>query len=95
MNITDVGHLSSDSDTGEDKMVKSAKKAHKSVLDIAKFYTEAFFEDFKKLNIKKPETVEPATNLIDDWKTIRESVRFYRAKGHSVRVLKGEIDIKH
>ena len=67
MNITDVGHLSSDSDTGEDKMVKSAKKAHKSVLDIAKFYTEAFFEDFKKLNIKKPETVEPATNLIDDY----------------------------
>ena len=67
MNITDVGHLSSDSDTGEDKMVKSAKKAHKSVLDIAKFYTEAFFEDFKKLNIKKPETIEPATNLIDDY----------------------------
>lgn len=67
MNITDVGHLSSDSDTGEDKMVKSAKKQNKSVLDIAKFYTEAFFKDFEKLNIKKPETIEPATNLIDDY----------------------------
>ena len=67
MNITDVGHLSSDSDTGDDKMVKSAKKAHKSVLDIAKFYTEAFFNDFSKLNIKMPDVVEPATNLIDEY----------------------------
>ena len=67
MNITDVGHLSSDSDTGDDKMVKSAKKAHKSVLDIAKFYTEAFFNDFSKLNIKMPDVVEPATNLINEY----------------------------
>lgn len=67
MNITDVGHLSSDSDTGDDKMVSSAKKQHKTVLDIAKFYTEAFFNDFKKLNIKKPDIIEPATNLIDDY----------------------------
>ena len=67
MNITDVGHLSSDSDTGDDKMVKSAKEAHKSVLDIAKFYTEAFFNDFSKLNIKMPDVVEPATNLINEY----------------------------
>ena len=67
MNITDVGHLTSDSDSGDDKMVKSAKKQNKSVLDIAKFYTDAFFSDFKKLNIKKPETIEPATNLINDY----------------------------
>ena len=67
MNITDVGHLSSDSDTGDDKMVKSAKKAHKSVLDIAKFYTEAFFNDFSKLNIKMPDVVESATNLINEY----------------------------
>ena len=67
MNITDVGHLSSDSDTGDDKMVKSAKKAHKSVLDIAKFYTEAFFNDFSKQNIKMPDVVEPATNLINEY----------------------------
>ena len=67
MNITDVGHLSSDADTGEDKMVKSAKSQNKSVLDIAKFYTDAFFKDFVKLNIKKPEIIEPATNLIPEY----------------------------
>ena len=67
MNITDVGHLSGDSDYGEDKMVKSAKTQNKTVLDIAKFYTEAFFDDFKKLNIKKPEIKEPATNLIPEY----------------------------
>lgn len=67
MNITDVGHLSSDSDSGEDKMVKSAEKEHKSVLDLAKYYTEAFFEDFKRLNIRKPEIVVPATTMINDY----------------------------
>ncbi len=67
MNITDVGHLSSDADTGEDKMLKGAKREHKSVLDIAKFYTEAFFKDFKSLNIKKPDTVVPATTEIDEY----------------------------
>ena len=67
MNITDVGHLSSDADTGEDKMVKSAKKEQKTVLDIARFYTEAFFEDTEKLNIKKPEIVSPATENIDEY----------------------------
>ncbi len=67
MNITDVGHLSSDADTGEDKMVNSAKKEHKTVLDIAHFYTEAFFKDTEKLNIKKPEIVSPATENIDEY----------------------------
>lgn len=67
MNITDVGHLSSDADTGEDKMVKSAKKEQKTVLDIARFYTEAFFKDTEKLNIKKPEIVSPATENIDEY----------------------------
>ena len=65
MNITDVGHLSSDSDSGEDKMLKSAKKEHKSVLDIAKFYTDAFMNDTRKLNIKWPSIVSPATDNID------------------------------
>ncbi len=64
MNITDVGHLSSDSDTGEDKMVKGAIKEHKSVLELAKFYTDKFFDDCAKLNIKKPEIVVPATTCI-------------------------------
>ncbi len=67
MNITDVGHLTSDADTGDDKMVEGAKREHKSVMEIAKFYTDAFFEDCKKLNIKTPDVVEPATNCIDDF----------------------------
>ncbi len=65
MNITDVGHLKSDSDSGEDKMVTSAKKEHKSVMDIAKFYTDAFFKDFEAINCKMPEVVSPATDNID------------------------------
>lgn len=65
MNITDVGHLTSDSDTGEDKMLKGARREHKTVYEIADFYTKAFFEDTKKLNIKKPETVEKASDHID------------------------------
>ena len=67
MNITDVGHLSSDGDTGEDKMLAGAKREHKSVMDIAKFYTDAFMEDCKKLCIKRPDVVEPATNCISEF----------------------------
>ncbi|MGN8896590.1 cysteine--tRNA ligase [Flavonifractor sp. HCP28S3_F3] len=67
MNITDVGHLASDADTGEDKMVKGAKREHKSVLEIAQFYTDAFFADCKKLNIKYPDVVQPATGMIDSY----------------------------
>ncbi len=67
MNITDVGHLASDADTGEDKMLKGAKRENKTVMDIAKFYTDAFFADCDKLNIKRPEVVEPATNCISEY----------------------------
>ena len=67
MNITDVGHLSSDADTGDDKMVSGAKRENKTVMDIAKFYTDAFFADCEKLNIKKPEVVVPATSMIDSY----------------------------
>ena len=67
MNITDVGHLSSDADEGEDKMLKGAKRENKSVMEIAKFYTDAFFADCAKLNIKTPDVVEPATNCIDSF----------------------------
>ena len=67
MNITDVGHLSSDADTGEDKMLKGAKREHKTVMEIAQFYTDAFFEDCRKLNIRKPDTVQPATGCIDEY----------------------------
>lgn len=67
MNITDVGHLTSDGDTGEDKMLKGAKREHKSVMDIARFYTDAFMEDCRRLRIKRPDVVEPATNCIPDF----------------------------
>ena len=67
MNITDVGHLTSDADTGEDKMLKGARREHKTVLEIARFYTDAFFEDCRKLRIRTPDIVQPATGCIDDF----------------------------
>lgn len=67
MNITDVGHLTSDADSGEDKMLKGAKREHKTVMEIAEFYRNAFFADCGKLNIKTPDVVEPATNCIPEF----------------------------
>ena len=67
MNITDVGHLTSDADEGEDKMLKGAKRERKTVMEIAKFYTDAFFADCAKLNIKTPDIVAPATSCIDSF----------------------------
>ncbi len=67
MNITDVGHLKSDSDSGEDKMVASAKKEHKTVMDIAKYYTDAFFKDFDAINCRRPDIISPATDNIDEY----------------------------
>lgn len=74
MNITDVGHLTSDSDSGEDKMVKSALKEHKTVMDIARFYTDAFFHDFDLVNNRMPDVVSPATANIDEYIKIIESL---------------------
>ena len=74
MNITDVGHLASDADTGEDKMLKGAKREHKTVMEIAQYYTDAFFEDCRKLNIKRPDVVQPATGLIGDFIKIVEGL---------------------
>ena len=65
MNITDVGHLTSDSDSGEDKMLKAAKKENKTSMEIAKFYTEAFFKDYDKLNMARPDILRNATDEID------------------------------
>ena len=76
MNITDVGHLSSDADTGEDKMLKGAKREHKTVMEVAKFYADAFFEDCRKLNIKKAEFKE-------DVKPIDEECQCYTCKNFS------------
>ena len=67
MNITDVGHLSSDGDTGEDKMLKGAKREHKSVMEVAKEYTDAFFKDFTAVHNRMPDVVEPATNCIPEF----------------------------
>ena len=74
MNITDVGHLASDADTGEDKMLKGAKRENKSVMEIAQYYTDAFFADCEKLNIKKPEIVQPATGCIPEFITMVEGL---------------------
>ncbi len=65
MNITDVGHLTSDADTGEDKMAKGAKREGKTVYEIADFYTEAFLNDMRSLNIKVPSIIEKASDNID------------------------------
>lgn len=65
MNITDVGHLTSDSDSGEDKMEVAKKRENKTAMEIAKFYTEAFFMDFQSLNCKMPDIISPATENID------------------------------
>ena len=86
MNITDVGHLTSDGDTGDDKMLKGAKREHKTVMEIAKFYTDAFFSDCEKLNIKKPDTVVPATTYIDEFirviSTLMDKGYAYEAGGN-------------
>lgn len=66
MNITDVGHLVSDADEGEDKMIKSAKEMHKDPKEIAEYYTKLFFEDLKALNIETPEIVCKATDHIKE-----------------------------
>lgn len=67
MNITDVGHMVSDGDTGEDKMAVGAKREGKTVEEIAEFYTEAFFKDLEKLNIKRPEVIEKASSHIEEY----------------------------
>ena len=86
MNITDVGHLSSDGDTGEDKMLKGARRENKTVLEIAKYYTDAFFADCEKLHIKLPDVIEPATNCIPEFikmiETLLEKGYAYEAGGN-------------
>ncbi len=74
MNITDVGHLSSDADTGEDKMLKGARREHKTVMEVAKYYTDAFFDDCRKLNIRTPDVVQPATGLVDEFIRVIQSL---------------------
>lgn len=80
MNITDVGHLESDADDGEDKMLKGAKRENKTVWEIAQYYTDAFFSDIDKLNIKKPEIIGRATDYIDDY---IEFIKVLEDKGYT------------
>ena len=74
MNITDVGHLSGDADEGEDKMVKTAEERGKSVLDIADFYTQAFFKDTDRMNITRPTVICKATEHIADMIALIERI---------------------
>ena len=80
MNITDVGHLVSDGDEGEDKMLKSAREEHKSPLEIAEHYTKLFFRDLERLNIETPEVVCKATDHI---KEMLEMVQKIMEKGYA------------
>jgi len=80
MNITDVGHLTGDGDDGEDKMEKSARESGRSVWDIAKFYTDAFFRDYDSLNIIRPDIVCPATQHIPQ---MIELIKRLEAGGHT------------
>lgn len=66
MNITDVGHLVSDGDDGEDKMLKSAREENKSPMEIAKYYTDLFFQDLERLNVETPEIICRATDHIKE-----------------------------
>lgn len=86
MNITDVGHLESDADEGEDKMLKGALREKKTVWEVAAYYTDAFFIDCEKLNIKKPDVIAKATDYIDDYivfiKGLEEKGYTYFANGN-------------
>ena len=86
MNITDVGHLVSDSDEGEDKMEKGSAREGKSVWDIARFYTEAFFKDYEKLNCIKASVICPATDYIPEMLAL---VKTLEDKGFTYRTADG------
>lgn len=80
MNITDVGHLTGDNDDGDDKMVKTAEERHQSVLDVAKFYTDAFMSDIDELNIRHPDVICKATEHIPE---MIDLIKKIEANGHT------------
>ncbi len=86
MNITDIGHLTGDADSGEDKMLKTAQERHESVLEVAKFYTDAFLNDIDSLNIIRPDVICKATEhvqeMIDLIKQIEANGHTYMAGGN-------------
>lgn len=83
MNITDIGHLSDDGDDGEDKMLKTARERSQSVLEIAQFYTDAFFNDIDRLNIKRPTITCKATDHVQD---MIELIKKIENNGHTYMV---------
>ena len=80
MNITDIGHLTGDADDGDDKMLRTARERHQSVLEVAQFYTDAFFRDFDALNILRPDVVCKATDHIQE---MIELIKRIEANGHT------------
>ena len=86
MNITDIGHLSDDADSGEDKMLLGARREHKSVKELAAFYTDAFFKDCAALNIRRPDVVAPATEEVAEFirviSVLEEKGYAYKAGGN-------------
>lgn len=86
MNITDVGHLTSDADEGDDKMLIASQREHKTPWEIAKYYTDVFMADVKKLNIDLPEHICPATSVINE---IIEFVEGLLEKGFAYETSKG------
>ena len=86
MNITDVGHLTSDADEGEDKMLVASQREHKSPWEIAKFYTDVFMQDAKKLGVDLPEHIVPATSVINE---MIEFVKALIEKGFAYETSKG------
>lgn len=86
MNITDVGHLTSDADEGDDKMLVASKRENKSPWEIAEYYTKIFMEDIKKLNITMPKEVVPATTVIPE---IIDFVKGLVEKGYAYETSKG------
>lgn len=86
MNITDVGHLESDADDGEDKMEKAAKKENKNPYEIAAFYEDIFFKDMGRLNIEKPEIIAKATDHIQEMESF---VKELLEKGYAYETSKG------
>ena len=82
MNITDIGHLTGDDDSGEDKMLKTAAERHQSVLEVAQFYTDAFFRDIERLNIRRPDIVCKATEHVEDMIALIKKIE---ANGHTYK----------
>ncbi len=80
MNVTDVGHLTGDNDNGDDKMVKTAEERHQSVLEVAKFYTDAFLADIDSLNIRRPDVICKATEHIQE---MIDLIKKIEANGHT------------